>query len=89
MTDFCNLLVADRGQKAHPIHLVDKERFEDWSKSRPAEDRTLLKAHGFDGKSGFAFVILPRRGEEFEVVSTVTDAKELSPWCLIWSRSDQ
>ncbi len=82
MTDFSNLLVADRGQKAHPIHLVDKDGFEEWSKSRPAEDRALLKAHGFDGKSGYAFVILPRKGDEFEVVSTVADAEELSPWCL-------
>ena len=82
MTDFSNLLVADRGQKAHPIHLVDKDSYEEWSKSRPAEDRALLKAHGFDGKSGFVFVILPRKGEEFEVVSSVADAKELSPWCL-------
>ena len=82
MTDFSNLLVPDRGQKAHLIHLVDKDSFEEWSKSRPAEDRALLKAHGFDGKSGYAFVILPRKGEEFEVVSAVTDAQELSPWCL-------
>ena len=40
------------------------------------------KAHRFDGKSGFAFVILPRKGDEFEVVSAVADARELSPWCL-------
>ena len=82
MTDFASLLVADRGQKAHLIHLVDKNSFEDWAKTRPAEDRALLKAHRFDGKSGFAFVILPRKGDEFEVVSTVADARELSPWCL-------
>ena len=82
MTDLASLLVADRGQKAHPIHLVDKNSFESWAKTRPAEDRTLLKAHRFDGKSGFAFVILPRKGDEFEVVSAVVDARELSPWCL-------
>ena len=82
MTDFASLLVADRGQKAHPIHLVDKNSFEDWAKTRPAEDRALLKAHRFDGKSGFAFVILPRKGDEFEVVSAVADARELSQWCL-------
>ncbi len=35
MTDFPQPLVADRGQKAHPIHLVDKASFEDWSKTRP------------------------------------------------------
>jgi leucyl aminopeptidase len=82
MTDFNSLLVADRGQKALPIHLVDKNSFEDWAKTRPAEDRALLKAHRFDGKTGFAFVILPRKADELEVVSAVADTKSLSPWCL-------
>jgi leucyl aminopeptidase len=80
MTDFSELLVADRGQKATPIHVVDKSTFEDWAKSRPAEDRALLNAHRFDGKSGF--VVLPRGGESFEVVSAVAHAANLSPWCL-------
>ena len=82
MTDFSSLLVADRGQKAHPIHLVDKAGFEAWSKTRPAEDRALLKAHRFDGKTGFAFVILPRGNDAFQIVSSVADAGDLSPWCL-------
>ena len=82
MTEFSKLLVADRGQKAHPIHLVDKDSFEEWAKSRPAEDRSLIEAHGFDGKTGFAFVILPRGRDEFEVVSAVANAGSLSPWCL-------
>ena len=81
MIEFSKLLVADRGQKAHPVHLVDKDSVEGWAKTRPAEDRALLKAHGFDGKTGFAFVILPR-GSDIEVVSAVADAKSLSPWCL-------
>jgi leucyl aminopeptidase len=81
MTDFTALLVADRGQKARPIHLVDKASFEGWAKSRPADDRALIDAHRFDGKTGFAFVILPR-GNTFEVVSAVKNAIELSPWCL-------
>ena len=81
MTDFAPLLVADRGQKARTIHLVDKGSFADWAKRRPAEDRALIEAHRFDGKSGFAFVILPRGGD-FEVVSAVKDVCSLSPWCL-------
>ncbi len=81
MTDFTTLLVADRGQKSRPIHLVDKGSFEAWAKGRPAEDRALLAAHRFDGKAGFQFVILPRGGD-FEVVSAVKNAAELSPWCL-------
>ena len=81
MTDFASLLVADRDQKARPIHLVDKSSFADWAKKRPAEDRALLEANRFDGKNGSDFVLLPRGGD-FEVVSTVKDARSLSPWCL-------
>jgi leucyl aminopeptidase len=81
MTDFASLLAADRGQKARPIHLVDKDSCEAWAKSRPPEDCALLTAHRFDGKKGFAFVLLPRGGD-FEVVSAVKNADKLSPWCL-------
>ena len=38
MTDFRTLIVADRGQNANPIHLVDKTSFEDWP--RPAPPKT-------------------------------------------------
>jgi leucyl aminopeptidase len=81
MTDFASLLSADRGQKARPIHLVDKATYEAWLKKRPAEDRALLEAMRFDAKTPYAFVILPRGGD-FEVVSAVKNAAELSPWCL-------
>ena len=81
MTDFASLLTADRGQKARPIHLIDKDSFGHWLKGRPAEDRALLEAHRFDGKKGFAYVLLPRGGD-FEVVSAVKNVAELSPWCL-------
>jgi leucyl aminopeptidase len=81
VTDFASLLVAERGQKARTIHLVDRDSFSDWAKRRPAEDRALIEAHRFDGKSGFAFVILPRGGN-FEVVSAVKKVSSLSPWCL-------
>jgi leucyl aminopeptidase len=81
MTDFASLLVADRGQKARLIHLVDNGAFDAWVKGRPPEDRALIEAHRFDGKTGFAFVLLPR-GSEFEVVTAVKDVAGLSPWCL-------
>jgi leucyl aminopeptidase len=81
MTDFAALLVADRGQKARTIHLVDKSSLEEWKKRRPAEDRALLEAQRFDGKKPSTFVLLPRGGD-FEVVSAVKDASSLSPWCL-------
>jgi leucyl aminopeptidase len=81
MTDFASLLVADRGQKARLIHLVDQGGFDAWAKGRSPEDRALLAAHRFDGKTGFAFVLMPR-GNDFEVVSAVKNAADLSPWCL-------
>ena len=81
MTDFAPLLTADRGQAARPIHLVDKASFAAWLKGRPAEDRALIAAHRFDGKSVLAFVMLPRGGE-FGVVCAVKDVARLTPWCL-------
>jgi leucyl aminopeptidase len=81
MTDFAELLTADRGQKARTIHLVDKNGYAAWLKARPADDRRLIEAHRFDAKSPFAFVILPR-GNDFEVVGAVKAASDLSPWCL-------
>jgi leucyl aminopeptidase len=81
MTDFTSLLVADRDQKARPIHLVDKASFDAWLKKRPADDRRLLEALRFDGKTPHAFAILPR-GSDFEVVGAVKSLDPLSPWCL-------
>jgi leucyl aminopeptidase len=81
MTDFASLLLADRGQNARAFHIVDKDSFAAWLKKRPAEDRMLLAAQRFDGKSAHAFAILPR-GSDFEVVGTVRNTSELSPWCL-------
>jgi leucyl aminopeptidase len=81
MTDFTSLLVADRGQNARPIHLVDKESFAEWAKARPATDRSLLAAHRFDGKAAGASILLPR-GENFEMVAAVASVSALTPWCL-------
>ncbi|MBA2466769.1 MAG: leucyl aminopeptidase family protein [Sphingomonas sp.] len=81
MTDFSNLFAADRGQKARTFHLVDKTSFAGWLEGRSAEDKALLAAHRFEGKSGNAPVLLPRGGD-FEAVGAVGDAESLSPWCL-------
>jgi leucyl aminopeptidase len=51
MINFTSLIAPDREQPARTIHLVDKKSFEEWVKRRPAEDRALLQAHRFDGKS--------------------------------------
>ena len=82
MTDFAALLQPDRSQPAHTIHLVDKGNVEEWTKGRSAEDRALLAAHRFDGKSAHAFVVLPRGKDAFEVAAAVSSTDRLSPWCL-------
>ena len=84
MTEFSALILADRGQPANPLHLIDKAGFEHWLKSRPAADRRLIEAQRFTGKSGI--VLLPR-GETFEAVAAVEDRSALSPWCLALAAS--
>jgi leucyl aminopeptidase len=79
MTDFSALIQPDRGQPASILHLVDKADFADWLKSRPAQDRRLLAAQRFIGKSGI--VILPR-GDTIEAVLAVKDRSALGPWDL-------
>src|SRR5215212_1681705 len=83
VTDFAPLLQPDRGGPAHAIELVDKHNFDAWLKRQPAARRALLAAHRFDGKTAYQFAILPGEGgDRFDVVSTVKNAKDLSPWCL-------
>jgi leucyl aminopeptidase len=83
VTDFASLLQPDRGGPAHAVHLVDKGSFADWAKNQSAARRALLAAARFEGKAGFQFLILPgMRDDDWEVVSTVANVAELSPWCL-------
>jgi leucyl aminopeptidase len=83
MTALSELLQPDRGGSAHAIHLVDKGNFADWLKRQSAARRSLLEAARFEGKTAFQFAILPAsQGHEWEVVSTVANATELSPWCI-------
>ncbi len=83
MTDFNALLVPDRGQTAHSIHLVDKVTIEDWLKDQPQPRRNFLHAQGFDAKSADRAAIVPGEGNgDFEVVAAVKDVESLSPWCL-------
>ncbi|WP_265570399.1 leucyl aminopeptidase family protein [Sphingomicrobium nitratireducens] len=83
MTDFSPLLKADTGQAATTIHLVDENSFADWRKHQPANIRALVDARRYDGKKAYASMILPgEKDEDWSVISTVANVKELSPWCL-------
>ena len=83
MTDFSQMLQPDRGGPAHPIHLVDKTSFGEWAKRQSASRRALIDAARFNGKDGFKFLILPaEQGQDWEILSTVANVTELSPWCM-------
>jgi len=82
MTDFASLLVADRGQTARLLHLVDKARFEEWVKGQPERVRTAAAAQRFAAK-GFELAILPgEAADDWSVALGVANVAELSPWCL-------
>lgn len=82
MTDLSKLVVADKGQSARSIHLVDKAGYDDWLKAQPARVRTALDAQKFQA-GGFEKAIIPGEGDDdWSVVSAVADTASLSSWCL-------
>ena len=82
MTDFSKLLVADRGQPAHAIHLVDEARFDDWLAKQPGAARAALQAQRFRGRP-LEQAILPGSGDaDWSVALGIANIDALSPWCL-------
>ena len=41
MIDYSDLIQPDKGQDAHAIHLVDKQRYDAWLQGRRARERLL------------------------------------------------
>ena len=80
MADKPDLVQADRGQDAIPIHLVNKDGFGDWAKSLSSGQRAALEAQKFDG-SGYQVGIVPD-GDGWFAVGGVADPDELSSWCM-------
>jgi leucyl aminopeptidase len=82
MTDFSMLLVADKGQPARSIYLVDAAGYDDWLKRQPERHRTAVAAQGLK-PVGYASAILPgEKADDWAVVSVVANVESLSPWCL-------
>ncbi|MBT8427099.1 MAG: leucyl aminopeptidase family protein [Erythrobacter sp.] len=80
MADKADLIQADRGQEAIPIHLVNKEGFPDWVKSLSAGQRASLAGQKFDG-GGYQVAIVPD-GDGWFAVGGVANPDELSSWCM-------
>ena len=80
MADKADLIQADRGQAAIPIHLVNKAGFGEWVKSLSSGQRAALEAQKFDG-SGYQVGIVPD-GDGWFAVGGVANPDELSSWCM-------
>ena len=74
------LIQPDRGQSATSIHLVTKDRFEDWLKPLSAGQRAAIKAQKFEGKP--AQVAIVPDGDEWFAAGGIAKAEELTSWCL-------
>ena len=80
MTDFSDLLLADRGQSARGVALIDKAAFADWFAAQPAEIRALAEANRFDCAAD-SVLIVPD-AQDWSVVAGVRALDALTPWCL-------
>jgi leucyl aminopeptidase len=81
MIDYSTLYVADRGQDAHDLQIVDKAGFDAWLHALPAPARAAAMAHRLNGGAS-DFAIVPARADSWTAVAGVTDAGSLTPWCL-------
>jgi leucyl aminopeptidase len=86
MTNYHSLIQPDNGQSATPIHVVDKNSFEEWLKSQSDAVRAAIRAQKFAGGAG-DIAILPSdqpgaKADEWAVVAGVSDAEKLGIWSL-------
>ena len=80
MTDKNALIQPDKGQKAIPIHLVDKAGLDAFIKTLTAPQRAALNAQKFKAE-GYSHAILPD-GDGWMVCSGVANTESLSSWCM-------
>ncbi len=81
MTDFAAMLVADRGQDAITLRLVDEFGYAEWSALQTAPVRALLAANQFKGAAD-SLIVLPNGAEGWSAVAGVASVGALAPWCL-------
>lgn len=82
MTVYADLLKADAGQPARPIHIIDSAGFDAWLAGQPGTVRTMVSAARFSGKAGEQLILHGAGADEWQVVAGVKDRGALSPWCL-------
>jgi leucyl aminopeptidase len=81
MTDLAPLLLADKGQAATSILLVDKNGLEAWLKKQPERVRQAANAQGFKAEAN-QLAIIPGDKADWSALVGVPDTEALGPWCL-------
>ncbi len=79
MTDFSPLLLADKGQPARSIHVVQPQAFEGWLAAQPPRIRALLAAHKVTGKAGNKAILPGDQPDDWSAL-LLCDEAESSPW---------
>ena len=74
------LVQPDRDQSAIAVHMVEKEGYEDWLKSRTPAQRAALAGQKFKGEAGSYAIVAD--GDGWMVVAGVKAQGSLSSWCL-------
>ena len=82
MTDFSQLIQADRGQAARTLHLVDKSGHDDWLKALSPRAKSAAAAQRFTGKPGEVATLPGDGAEEWSVAVGVESVEALGPWDL-------
>ncbi len=73
MTDFATLLLPDRGQPAHVIHVVHPGAFDEWLAAQPERMRSATAAASFRGKPGEFALVAGNKADEWGAVISMPE----------------
>ena len=82
MIDFEALLQPDRGQSAHPVHLISKAGLDDWLKTQPEAVRAATAAQRFKAQAHELAILPGSSADDWSVALGVADPDKLGLWCL-------
>src|ERR1700758_2121410 len=80
MTDFTTLLLPDRGQTAHVVHVVHPGAFDEWLAAQPERMRSATAAASFRGKLGEFALVAGNKADEWGAVIAMPENP--GPWDL-------
>jgi leucyl aminopeptidase len=82
MVTFDTLLLADLGQLARTITLLDNDSFSAWWDAQAPQVQLQIKAAGFTGAPDSLFMLAGEKEEDWIIAAGVTSLQTHTPWCL-------